>query len=547
MDMEQNVGQTRRTFLKGAGSALAAGAAASLAVGSGAALASEAEPTWDYECDFVVVGAGTGLTGALAAAVDGCSVIVLECAGITGGTMAASGGVSYVPCNSCEAAEGIEDTREMARTYLVACAEGQASDEIIDAYLDRASEMADFVEENSPLTWMISDFRRCYEYHPEWEGAVFRGRSLYPADGENPPERRGYLLAQHLTQGVEDAGGQILLNTKATRLITRPQEDGSPEVIGVHAEGPDGEINVKAAKGVLLSAGGYDYDEEMKSSFLRIPTLYSNAAKGCDGTGIKMAMAVGAALTNMNECWGYPAYKVPGEMGWFQGFDHQEPGKIVVNRYGERFMNEGGDYDTLWRGFSAFNTWNNQDDFGWRNLPAFTIMDDAARRRYGMAYKYGDEYPEWAVSADTLRELAEKLGIDPDGLEATVEKFNQYAEDGYDPDFHRGESLYDRLWNQKGEGTPGPEESLGALTTPPFWGAEVCAGTLGTCGGPKVNANAQVVNAFGEVIPRLYCAGNNSGVGSPGAGYTGGGATIGPAMTFAYIAGRHAATLEPWA
>ncbi len=131
----QNVGQTRRTFLKGAGSALAAGAAARVTAGAGAAMAGEAETWWDYECDVVVVGAGTGLTGALAAAVDGCDVIVLECAGITGGTMAASGGVSYVPCNSCEAAEGIEDTREMARTYLMACAEGQASDEIIDAHL----------------------------------------------------------------------------------------------------------------------------------------------------------------------------------------------------------------------------------------------------------------------------------------------------------------------------------------------------------------------------------------------------------------------------
>lgn len=538
---EKQIQTSRRAFIGGVGAAAAAGVFAN----SAALPALADEQVWDVECDFVVVGAGTGLAGALAAAVDGCKVIVLESQGFTGGTMASSGGVAYVPCNSCEEAEGIEDTYEDARKYLVACAEGQASDEIIDAYLSRASEMADFVQEHSPLTWMISDFRRCYEYHPEWDGALFRGRSLYPYD-DAAPARRGALLAQHLTEGVEEAGGEIMLNTKATRLITRTDEEGVLEVIGVLADGPDGTIRIKAAKGVLLSAGGYDYDDEMRRSFLRIPTLYSNACKGCDGSGIKMAMSVGAALTNMNECWGYPAYKVPGENGYFQGFDHQEPGKIVVNRYGERFMNEGADYDSAWRGFSAFNTWNDQDDFGWRNLPAFTIMDDAARRRYGMAYQYGDDVPEWAVSGDTLAELAEKLGIDPDGLEATVAKFNEYAEAGYDPDFHRGESLYDRLWDQNGEGIPGPEASLGALTTPPFWGAEVCAGMLGTCGGAKVNENAQVIDAFGEVIPRLYASGNNSGVGSPGAGYTGGGATIGPALTFAYIAGRHAAALDSW-
>ena len=549
---------TRREVLGGLGAATA-GAAALSGLGVRNAMASDdGLPTWDHEADFVVVGAGCGLAGALAAAVAGERVIVLETLGIAGGTMALSGGVCWVPNNSVMQAEGIEDSREAALTYLYACTNDCVDTDLAETFVDRAAEMADFVQENTDLTWMISDFRRCYEYHPEFEGAVFRGRSIYPYE-DAKPARRGVLLAQAMVGGIEKAGGEIMYNTKADRLITRSTgADGAKEVVGVRAVGADGNpIYIKAAKGVLLAAGGFDWNEEMRNAFLHYGSKYTDACVGCDGSGIQMTMSVGAALTNMDDAWGYPVAKMASEEGYADGSGHigfskSAPGTIMVNRYGERFCDEASDYDTVWRAFAQFNAWNNQDDFGLRNLPAYFILDEAAREAVGFDYihKTAEDAPDYIFRADTLRELAEKLGIDPDGFEAAVAEFNENAANGVDPKFHRGESLYDLLWSQT-DMTPVEElttaKTLRPLDTPPFWGFEVSTGMLGTCGGAKVNQNAQVIDCFGEVIPRLYCCGNNSGVGAPGAGYTGGGATIAPALTFAYLAALDAATLEAWA
>lgn len=550
----------RRDFIKNAGIAVAGMATlgtSGVAVETARADETIALPSWDYEADFVVVGSGCGMAGALAAAVAGQSVIVLESLGITGGTMALSGGVCWVPNNSVMRAEGIEDSREAALTYLGICTNGCVDQALAEAFVDRAPEMADFIEENTDMTWMISDFRRCYEYHPEFDGAVFRGRSIYPyVDAK--PARRGPVLAQALADGIEKAGGQITCNTKAERLITRQlDEDGKREVLGVRAVDAKGEnIYIKANKGVLLAAGGYDWNEEMRNSFLHYASKYTDSCVGCDGSGIQMAMAVGAALTNMDDAWGYPVAKMASEEGYADGSGHigfskSAPGTVMVNRYGERFCDEASDYDTVWRSFTAFNTWNNQDDFGWRNLPAFFILDNAAQEMVGFDYIHKDpeNAPDYIYRADTLRELAEKLGIDPDGFEASIAEFNENAANGVDPKFHRGESLYDLLWSQS-DMTPieelTPAKTLRPLDTPPYWGFEVSTGMLGTCGGAKVNERAQVIDCFGNPIPRLYCCGNNSGVGAPGAGYTGGGSTVAPALTFAYIAGLDVVNLEPW-
>jgi 3-oxosteroid 1-dehydrogenase len=156
----------------------------------------------------------------------------------------------------------------------------------------------------------------------------------------------------------------------------------------------------------------------------------------------------------------------------------------------------------------------------------------------------GGETPAWMKKADSVRELAVALGIDPDALEETVETFNGYARDGVDLEFHRGESLYSQSW----AGDPAFEKNpnLAPLGTAPFYAVEMRPGNIGTCGGLRVNASAQVLNPFGEVISRLYAAGNNSGVGGPGVHYGGGGGTVGPAMTFGYIAAKHMTALTSW-
>ena len=502
--------------------------------------------TWDMETDVVVVGSGTGLAGALAAAVAGAKVIVLEKMAAAGGTTGISGGVIWIPNNSVMKAEGIEDSRENALTYLRLVAQGQADDEIIEAFADRGPEMADFVAANSPIVWGVSTIMgNGAEYHPEWPGAVYPvGRSLDPVS--DVVGFKGPVLIQGLLDGCEAKGGEVLLESPAKRLITRLLPDGVQEVLGVVAESGGETINIKANKGVILAAGGIDWNFDMKKHFLRGPTPYTCGVPGDNGDGVLMAMAVGADLRNMNECWGFPVYKEEAEAKLAQKvpaaliaeFEAPSAGAIMVNRYGERFCNEASDYDSIWRSFFA---WENWGALRYRNLPAYTIFDNKVRTNATIGGATADKpLPAWVKQADTLKGLAEALGVDPDGLEKTVSEFNENAKQGKDPQFHRGESYHDTA------AAIVVEAMLAPLEESPFYGAEVAAGDIGTCGGARVNKNAQVLNPFGEVIPRLYCAGNNSGVGGPGASYGGGGGTVGPGMVFAYIAGQHVVTLDPW-
>ncbi len=166
------------------------------------------------------------------------------------------------------------------------------------------------------------------------------------------------------------------------------------------------------------------------------------------------------------------------------------------------------------------------------------IVDQQFKDNYALVGAMpGQDAPEWIDRADSLKDLAQKVGIDPEGLSKTVGKWNQYVADVKDPDFHRGDSVYDYLW---GDAENKPNATMGAIEKPPFYAVPIYCGTLGTKGGPKTNVNAQVMSVFGGVIEGLYAAGNVM-ASVCGPAYWGGGATIGPAMTFGYIAGRHAA------
>jgi len=532
-------GITRRGFVAGV---------ASGALASAAACASDdtkEAPRWQREVDVVVVGAGTGLVGALAAAVGGAEVMVLEKGVAPGGSTAMSGGVVWVPNNHAMAAEGIEDSRAAVLTYLRQLSQGQADEELIEAFVDAAPRMARFVEDHSELAWRVSRIMGgVADYHPEWPGAVLRGRSIEPAI-----DRDGHYggdLINGLLDAVKSQGGELLLETPATRLITREGADGSREVIGVEAVQGGNVMRVKARRGVVLSAGGYEWDFEMKRHFLRGPAIYPLGANRNTGDGIRMAMAVGADLRNMNEVWGIAAYRGeademrpsgggPSLMG---EVEKRYPGSIVVNRYGERFHNEASDYDSSWRSFYA---WENWGLLRYRNIPAYTIFDSTVRENLTIAGRKSSlSLPEWVREGDSIASLARRLEVDPSGLEATVVRFNSSARDGNDPDFHRGESAYDR------QGGDDVKVTLGPIEKPPFYGAELAPADLGTCGGPRVNPNAQVLDPFGNIIPRLYASGNNAGVGSPGSSYGGGGGTIGPALTFAFLAGSHVSQLVEW-
>jgi len=534
-DGSERIQLNRRRFLGGAAGTLALGATG-LTACTPSDDASKG-PAWDHEFDVVVIGSGTGLVAALAARVAGAEVLVIEKRKIVGGTTGHSGGVAWIPNNNVMKAEGLTDDRSKAMEYLTKLAGGQATQELLDAFLDAGPEMVDFVQAHSPLRWRVSQILgNNADYHPEWPGAMTRGRSIEPVTdrvGLYGPE-----LIGGLQKGVEQAGGQLWTETPARRLIVKHHDETRREVVGVEAIRDGKPIRIRARRGVHLASGGFEWDFELKQHFLRAPTLYTLGAGGNTGDGLRMAMAVGADLRNMNEVYGHTVYKAeaeaqrPHNMGATLNAEIEKrvAGSIIVNDRGERFQDEAADYDSTWR---SYFTWENWGELRYRNVPAFLIFDGSVREKGQIAgASAADPLPEWVIEAPTLRDLATRLGIDPDGLEATVARFNANASKGVDPDFTRGQSHYDRY------GSADVAITLAPITLAPFFGAEVAPADLGTCGGARVNGRAQVLDPFGEVIPGLSASGNVAGVGSPGSSYGGGGGTIGPALTFAFIAGR---------
>ena len=500
---------------------------------------------WDKEVDVVVVGSGTVLVGALAAYDSGAEeVLILEKMPTAGGSTIMSGGMFWIPNNSIQREAGYLDSREEAITYLTKAAQGTADPGWTETFVDKGPEMVDYLRENTPLDLMTDRFP---DYQPEWPGGKDT-RSLDCKPGFVAAYKQGKMVAHLLIGGLLEACEkrkiEILFETPAKKLVARALPDGRSEVLGLVAESEGKQIYIKARKAVILGAGGFPFNEEMCKHFLNGPFRYPFCNPGNTGDGILMGMAVGADLRNMNSAWGMPCHKGTDEkIGRFEG-DRAKPGCIMVNKYGERFVNESANYNMMQ---NAFYRWDVVGCTGfYPNIPSFAIVDATFLNRYGFEYsKPGEESP-LVRKANTLRELASKLDIDPDGLEKTVEEFNKYAKEGKDLVFHRGESAYDIFWSRFY--APAAPSPLAPIETPPFYGSsEIWPGGIGTRGGLAVNTNAQVLNPFGDVIPRLYASGNNSGVGAPGAGYGGAGGTMGPAMTFAYIAGKHTGTLKPWA
>ena len=522
----------RRSFLAG-GSALLAGS--SLALNATA----DENQGFDHEYDLVVVGSGTGLGAALIAASQGLRVLVLEKAEAIGGTTLVSGGVLWVPNNRVMQREGLSDDRGLAREYLRNLAREQASDEVIDAFLDHGPDMLEAVERYSPITWRVSRFMGTMpDYHSPWTGATRRGRSVETAT-EAPGPYGGHLISQ-LLEGCKAAGVELWTAAPALRLISE-ESNGGRRVLGIEVQRGGEQLRVRTKRCVILASGGFERNPKMKTHFLRGPSLYTQGAPGNVGDGIRMGMALGADLRNMNECWHLVVYSAQGEesghLAGGAGLDGQtektQPGCIVVNRHGERFFNEAGSYDGSWQ---SFHSWENWGEFRYRNLPAYTLFDQQVREQGRVGGKGVDEaLPDWVLQADSLAALAEQAGINAAGLQATVERFNRYAVEAEDPDFRRGEGLMDTL------GSGDPADTLRPLGAGPYYLAEISPGDLGTSGGLRVNGQAQVLDVFGQTIEGLYAAGNTAGVGGPGVLYGGGGGTLGPALTFGYLAALHAA------
>ncbi|WP_081879744.1 3-oxosteroid 1-dehydrogenase [Nocardia sp. NRRL WC-3656] len=545
----------------------------------------------DREYDVVVVGSGAaGMTAALAAAHHGLRAVLIEKAAHYGGSTARSGGGVWIPGNKALQASGRPDDREEARRYLHSIIGDVVPKEKIDAYIDRGAEAFDFVLDHSPLrmTWVPG----YSDYHPEAPGGLGSGRSCEPKPFDlkvlgaeaaklEPPYAKaplnvvvmqtdfvrlnlirrhpkgmmramrvgartylakftgkhivgmGQAIIAAMRKGLMDANVPVLLDTPLTKLIT----DGD-RVVGVEAT-IDGEPTIfKARYGVVLGTGGFEHNAEMREQYQRKPitTEWTTGAAANTGDGIRAGMEVGGDIGFMEDAWWGPTI-FKGGKPWFALAERNLPGAIMVNADGKRFGNESAPYveavHTMYGG-----KWGQGDGPG-ENIPAWLVFDQRYRNRYIFAgLQPGQRFPSrWMendniVKADTLEELAQRLGVPADNLAATVARFNAFAEKGVDEDFGRGKSHYDRYY---GDPTVKPNPCLAALVQGPFYAAKIVPGDLGTKGGLVTDTAARVLRADGSVIEGLYAAGNSS---TPVMGHTyaGPGATIGPALTFGYLA-----------
>ncbi len=538
---------------------------------------------WQAEVDVVVIGSGAaGAVAALAAQAGKARVAVLEKSDKFGGTMAVSGGVVWVPNNRHMAEVGIADSLDEAVAYVTRLADGRSDPALIRRWLESAPEMIDFLEGATSIAFKA--LAKYPDYHPEFAGGRPGGRSLdaglfdtntlgawkdklrrSPVFGmtamsvteatewgvfSKPSALPFALLGKRFKQGLVCYGGALagglltalldrgiepMLGHAVAELIT--DED---RVVGVRARGGDRDVFIKADKGVILASGGFEWDAALCARFLGGPLTHPNSPPSNAGDGLRMAMSLGADLGNMSEAWWCPSLAIPGEE-----YDKRQlhrgdfatrslPHSIIVNRRGARFVNEAHNYNDLMKAFFAFDP----VAYERTNLPAWIVIDQQYLDRYALlTYVPGMPVPEWLVSAPTLDELAQKIGIDARGLAATVARFNRFAVEGADPDFRRGESIYDHFY---GDPEHKPSPNLGTIEKAPFYAIQVHAGAIGTKGGARTDGDARVLTPGGAPIAGLYAAGNVA-AGVTGAGYPGAGATIGAAMTFGYLAGRHAA------
>lgn len=553
--------------------------------------------TWDYTTDVLVVGSGGGgMTAALVAKDQGSSVLVIEKGAVYGGSTAMSGGAIWAPNNHRMKEAGISDSAEEALAYLKAITGNEAAEDRLRAYVDTVAEVVQYLEEHSHARYrIISGYA---DFYPNIDGGKAEGGRIIepvPFNGRKLGKMRGQMRRLHpqvlvfgrimvslsdanvmmdtsmrgrratfkilgsyffnplrvlsradtrLTMGnaaigrlrlsLADRDITVWLNTSATKLIV----DGG-RVVGVEAE-KDGElVRLRADKGVILAAGGFPRSRELRERYQRQPITDTWTVACPENTGdtVRMGLEVGAALKFMDQAWWLPTSLVPGDdLPQMILVERSLPGSMVVNKRGERFVNEAAPFTDVVRAQYA-----SHDETGGA-IPAFLVADARFRKKYPLSpllpgftpKKYIDN--GYVKVGNTLEELAGRCGIDPQGLADEVGKLNRYAAEGRDVDFGKGDSVIDRYF---GDPAVKPNPCLGPIDTPPYYAIELWPGDIGTNGGLDADAYARVLREDGSPIEGLYATGNCAAA-VTGNAYPGAGATIGASMVFGYIAARHA-------
>ncbi|QIX26502.1 FAD-binding protein [Nocardioides sp. JQ2195] len=505
----------------------------------------QTQQTWDDECDVLVVGSGGGaLAGAYTAAREDLSVILVEASDSFGGTTAYSGGGMWFPNNAALRRDGSTDTPEDARTYYRAVVGDRTPVELQDAYLATGPALVDYLETDDDFEFMVWPWPDYFGSAPK-SSATGRHIMMKPLQAEVlgslrdslrptlPVERAGEPLPDMIIGGQALVGRYLLalsrkdnadlrLNTCCDELVRQ-----GDTVVGAVVTQDGVRRRIRARRGVLIAAGGFEQNEEMRQKY-GVPGT-SRDAMGPNtnqGKAIQAGIDVGADVDLMSEAWWSPGLTHPDGSStfslWFTG-------GIFVDDNGERFVDESWAYDRLGRVVI-----DRMVD-GTVTLPFWMIYDDRDGERppvrstsvpMGETADYQDA-GLW-VSADTIEELAAKIGVPADRLSSTVARFNTFAESGVDEDFHRGDEAYDRAFSEGGS-------PLVPIEKGPFRAAAFGISDLGTKGGLRTDASARVLDAEGKVIKGLYAAGNSMAAVS-GTVYPGGGNPIGSCMVFSHLA-----------
>jgi succinate dehydrogenase/fumarate reductase flavoprotein subunit len=529
---------TRRAFLQ---AVAGAGGTVALAGSAGRASAEPVPRKWDRVADVVCIGyGGAGAATAIVAHDAGAKVLILEKMTRGGGNTVVSGGGVLCPTNAQD-----------AFTYIKALYEFSHSDmdsALVRVFADESVKNIDYLKSLRNGTEA-----RVYGYagYPTVPGAKsqvkhrVRGKATGPTgDAEN--------LWDLLTYAVEEKRKiPVMLETPARQLVTNSRG----EVTGVIAELKGREIAIRANRAVVLTTGGYEYDTRTLQNSVKGYPIYALGNPGNTGDGVRMAQKVGAGLWHMNGVSCPLGAKVPGIEAAFI-MQIISPRHIFVDKHGGRFVNEKS--IELHAGLLAVDYFDTHT-LDYPRIPCYAVFDERARKEgpitafagggyAGLNYKWSkDNTAEiergWILGGDTLVDLAGKIkGMNPATLENTVAKWNDDLKRGEDTQFHRP------IRAPKREGGPAYKELetplwSAVIDVPPFYAIPLYPALLNTQGGPRRNTKAQVLDAFGDPIPRLYSAGE---LGSMwGLIYQGAG-NIAECIVFGRIAGKNAADEKPW-
>lgn len=551
--------------------------------------------------DLVVVGSGAaGMAAAITATLGGLSVAILEKAPHYGGSTAVSGGAIWIPDNPKMREGGMSDDRDAARAYLAAETGNRMNAPLVDAFLENGPEMVAFFEKHTALQFEHREFSP--DYHPDREGAAMGGRVLDAVDydgrrlGKNfgtlrPPIEdftvfggmmlnrfdighfmkmtrstrsaihAAGLLLRHLRDRMTHPRGTRLVLGQAvagrlgesvfklgiplfleTSLIGISKDNG--KVSGVRVDHKGVPLDIVANHGVVLATGGFPQDTARRAEHMPHVRAgarhFSMSPPASAGDAISLALEAGGHLveSNSNAAFWTPVSLLPGKDGPrpfpHLFLDRAKPGVIAVGRDGRRFTNEAASYHDFVQGM-----------LGAGHHSAWLICDHRALRRYGLGAvrpfpaPFGHHLRSgYLKTGDTVEELAKAIDVPAMALRETIERFGHAAREGHDRDFGKGSTAYQTYL---GDGENKPNPCLAPLSKAPLYAIEIFPGDIGTSIGLETDANGRVLNDGGTPIGGLYACGNDMNSIMAGA-YPGAGITLGPALTFGFIVGRHAAT-----